>query len=637
MQELRSVHPLQAQLKAILNRPAVALLLFCCSALPAGRVLGQTTPEPAVIVINAANDATKGAAVRIDGEPAGSIPFRVTISPGRHLVQVGKRGYATFSKWVDVKSGEVLTIPAALEPKAPETGSLLVTADVTGLPVFIDGQQRGGTPLVVDGLTEGDHLIEIKSAGEGYREFSEVVRITAGQRTTVNAALRVAPDLGSLRVITNIPGAIVSLDGVDIGTAPAARGGLKPGEHVVMARADGYEPVEQTVSVVAGRERVVSIRLTTPSTGDARIMVRANVPDATVWIDGEDYGEPPITLQPAEFGTHTVVVRAPGHREVRRTCTVSQTRNCDVYAQLFPLGVPVRVEANVADARLFVDGESRGPLPWEGDLPAGDHQLEVRAPGYRSHVEDVDLVESQRIRLIQVILTPEGRGRVEDRRQSESERQQTFRDAVTNSAQPLPVGLTVLDLSGGWPYLVGFGLSTGLTDYLDIGVHVRTFGRLTDFGVTTKAGWRLARVFSAGAQLGIGGGVGPARNEMGRRPTNDFFLSLEGIASLHFPSAGAFSIFLAMDFNSDRWDFAGNDRDQLLPGVGRQNEVRFRLGASLDIVLSRRWNLWFIFEGIPAGDRRRVLGDVFGGGREDTRIYGRLGATFKFGTDQGGR
>ena len=111
-------------------------------------------------------------------------------------------------------------------------------------------------------------------------------------------------------------------------------------------------------------------------------------------IDGEDYGNPPITIEPAEFGTHSVVVRAPGFREVRRTCSVGPSRNCDIYAELNALGVPVRVEANVSGAQLFVDGEARGPVPWEGDLPAGAHQLEVRAEDYENHVEQIQLQKS---------------------------------------------------------------------------------------------------------------------------------------------------------------------------------------------------------------------------------------------------
>ncbi len=590
---------------------------------------------PGVVVITAGDEATSGASIRLDGKPAGNVPLRETLAPGRHLVQVGKRGFVTFSKWVDLESGEVLKIPVILKPKEAKTGSLLVSADVTGLPVFIDGQKRGATPLVVDGLAVGEHLVEIKSPGDGYRPFAETVTIVANQRVTIDASIRIAPDLGSLRVITNVPGAIISLDGADIGVSPAAKGGLTPGEHLVIARAPGYEPVEQTVTVVAGRERVVSIRFTTASTDVARILVRANVPDASISIDGQDYGTPPVTIEPAEFGTHTVVVRAPGYREVRRTCSVGPARNCEVYAELFPLGVPVRVEANVSDAQLFVDGELRGPIPWEGDLPAGSHRIEVRADGYHPHTEQVRLEKSMRVRLIQVILSAVTEPVSDRARDKEAKRKDELRNAVTHAGAPVPVGVAALDFSAGWPWLASLDLRTGLTEFLDIGLWVGTFGRLTDVAVMTKAGWRVGDNFSLGADLQIGGGVGPAQRDLmgASHPTNNFFISLDAIFSLHFPPRGAFSIWMAMDFNSDRWDFAGRDSDVVVAS-SRQNVVRGRLGGSLEIVVTRKWNIWLEVEGIVAGDQRRVLGDVFGGGRPDSKIYAQLGATFKFGSTE---
>ncbi|MFZ1864362.1 MAG: PEGA domain-containing protein [Polyangiales bacterium] len=606
---------------------ALGLLAACTRA-------SAQDDAPGVVVITAGDGATSGAAIRIDGEPSGNVPLRQTLAPGRHLIQVGKRGFVTFSKWVDLESGQVMNMPVTLHPRAPEapeTGSVLITADVPGIPVLIDGKRRGATPLVVDGLTEGEHVVEIQSPGEGYRTFSKVVTVEPGERTTVDAAIRITPDLGSLRVITNVPGAIVSLDGEDIGVAPAAKAGLQPGEHTVMARATGYEPAEQAVTVVAGRERVVSLRFTTASTDLARILVRANVPDATVTIDGEDYGNPPIMIEPAERGTHSVLVRAPGYREVRRACSVAPGRNCEVYAELNPLGVPVRVEANVPGTQLFIDGESRGPVPWEGDLTDGIHQLELHADGYQNYVEEIRLQKSSRVRLIQAIMTPNvvELGQKSDK---EAQRRDPLRNTVTHAGAPVPVGVATLDFSTGWPWLASLGLRTGVTKFLDVGVYVTTFGRLTDFSVSTKVGWKPTRNFSLGADFQVGGGVGPSETDMlGRHPTNNFFMSLDGIVSLHFPPRGSFSIWMALDFNSDRWDFAGSDSSMFVT-TSRQNLARGRLGGSLEIVVTRKWNIWLEVEGIVAGNERRVLGDVFGGGHSDALVYGQFGATFKFGT-----
>ena len=624
-------------MRGLLGVGSRSLVAFILGSVPVASAHAQE-PAPAVVVITAGDDVTAGAAVRIDGEPSGNVPLRKTVPPGRHLLQVGKRGFVTFSKWVTLRSAEVMNVPVVLQPQAPKTGSLLVNADVAGLPVLIDGVRRGGTPLVVDGLSEGEHVVEIRSPGEGYQPFSQVVVIEANERTTVDAAVRIAADLGSLRVIASVPGAIISLDGEDIGVAPAARGDLTPGDHVVMARASGYEPVEQTVTVIAGRERVVSLRFTTPSTEVPRILVRASVSEANITIDGVDYGSPPVTIEPAELGTHSIVVRAPGFREVRRTCSVGPGRNCEVYAELNALGVPVRIEANVAGAQLFIDGQPRGPVPWEGDLPDGSHTLEIRAEGYQTHTEQLRLQKSSRVRLIQVILGPAVTPVDEARRDKEAERADPLRNTVTHAGAPAPVGVLTLDISTGWPWLASVGMRAGLTKFLDAGIYVATFGRLTDFWLSTKAGWKVSRNFSLGGDLQVGGGVGPSRrDELGvGHPTNNFFINLDAIFSLHFPPRGALSIWMAMDFNSDRWDFDARN-SSIAVTSSRQNVVRGRLGGSVEFVVTRKWNVWIEVEGIVAGNRRRVLGDVFGGGRRDSLVYGQLGATFKFGSAKGNR
>ena len=115
-------------LLGVVVRSRFAVILFTSGVLSFGSAAQAAEQDPAVVVITAGDDATQGAAIRIDGEPSGNVPLRKTITPGRHLIQVGKRGFVTFSKWVTLSSAEVLNLPVVLQPQAPKTGSLLITA-----------------------------------------------------------------------------------------------------------------------------------------------------------------------------------------------------------------------------------------------------------------------------------------------------------------------------------------------------------------------------------------------------------------------------------------------------------------------------------------------------------------------------
>ena len=625
-----------------------------------------------VINVTAGNTAAEGAAVRVDGQPVGNVPFRAQVQPGRHLVQVGKEGHVTFSQWADLSGGQVLQLPVMLEPEAPRAGSLLVAGDVTGATVSVDGTPRGTTPTVIEGITEGEHDVQVVSPQPGMQPHTERVRIRAGERTVINPILRPAPvATGSLRVLVRPAdtGAIVSLDGEVIGEAPASKEQVPPGEHIVEARADGYEAAQQPVTIEGGSQRVLSITLTPIAGAPGRIVVNTNVDGASVSVDGEDRGAPPVVIEGASPGTHAIVVRAQGHQEHRETCSVGPGRNCEITANLRPVGTPVRVEANVEVAEFVVDGEVMGPVPWEGTLPVGSHNIEIRADGYRSYRAVVSLQPQSETRVFNAGLVGEGELTPEEVAEQATERRARHRQAVARSGAPLQDDIAVLDFSVGWPYIFELRMGIGVLPWLDAGIGLRTFFRVTEFEGRVKAGFRPVQQVSLGVQARIGGGIGVARDDtltdngmddtdIEKLSTNDFFFSLEALFTLHFLRAGNFTLWGAMDYHSDSWSWNGAnsdcryyrgcvDEDSMSDGdispdpaevdegsndviEGRQRVARFRLGGSLEFILSPSWNMWVSFEGV-FGEGRRVLGDILGVGKEDIEVYTRLGFTYKFG------
>ncbi|MCA9612260.1 MAG: PEGA domain-containing protein, partial [Myxococcales bacterium] len=342
-----------------------------------------TLPALGVITVTAGNGVTMGAAVKIDGQSIGNVPTTTEVQPGRHMVQVGREGFVTFTQWVEVAGGQVLTMPVLLEEEAPSTGSILVASDVSGATIVVDGQERGSTPSIVEGLTEGDHVVEVRSSEAGMQPFRQTVRVIATHRAVVNATLRPAPpEGGSLRVLANAPGAVIFLDGEALGEAPATSASVTPGEHIVEARAEGFQPLQQPVTIEQGRQRVISLELQRVALAPGRIVINANVPATTVLVDNEERGSAPVVIEELPAGTHAVIVRADGHREFRTTCETAPGQNCELNVELNVLGAPVRVSSNVRGAQLYVDDELVGPVPFEGDIPSGSHVIEVRAEGY---------------------------------------------------------------------------------------------------------------------------------------------------------------------------------------------------------------------------------------------------------------
>lgn len=621
------------------------------------------------IAISGGNDSSTGAAIRIDGVPVGNVPYSANVSPGRHMVQVGREGFVTFSQWVDLGPAQGLQLPVALEREAPQTGSVLVAADVSGAEVRVDGesQLRGTTPAFLENLAPGMHSIEVRAPSLPPK--TETVMVQTGQRAVLNVTLRpAAPTGGTLRVLANAPGARISVDGEVLGESPATKTNIAPGEHIVEAVAEGYERLMQTVTTEAGAQRVVSLEMHAQAMAPGRIVVNSNVAGAQVTIDGEDKGEAPVVIENAAGGGHAIVVAAQGYEEFRTTCEIRAGQNCEIEARLHPIGTPVLVTASVDGAELFVDGRSFGPTPYEGNLPVGQHQIEVRREGHTSFVSQIDLTASADRRAITATLRNVADERREADRVAEAQRRMLERrTAMITAAGPLPPELFVIGLSAGWPYLAEMRLGVGLTDFLEAGFTIRSmFGRATEFEGRVELSNRFAPQAAAGVAARIGGGIGPTYQgdcspsaspcpPMSIKldyPINTFSLSLEALFSLYFGTGASVTLWGSMDYYSDQYGWEERSSGKPLKvAVGsdlpeRDSALRFRLGGAMEFVLSRNWNFFGQIDGIlvDGNPNEPVPGDTTGVARRgtgrrmfgnwifnaDPELYLRLGFTYKF-------
>ena len=129
---------------------------------------------------------------------------------------------------------------------------------------------------------------------------------------------------------------------------------------------------------------------------------------ATVSIDGEEAGTIPFS-QDLLPGRHSVRVEREGFHPVTRWFEISggQTYASDV--SLRPLPPPtgeVLVAADISDATVYIDGEPSGSVPTIIELPPGEHAIEVRAEGFETFIQTVN-VESDSRATVTATLQPE--------------------------------------------------------------------------------------------------------------------------------------------------------------------------------------------------------------------------------------
>ncbi len=121
-----------------------------------------------------APDAVTPISVTVDGEPRGFLPVRVTgVTPGIHELEYSTIGQPTWEQTVRVPirgAVEVTAQPLRLPPTGViEVRSLNVessgTHEVSGAAVWIDGERRGETPVLLE-LPRGPHSVRAELHGE---------------------------------------------------------------------------------------------------------------------------------------------------------------------------------------------------------------------------------------------------------------------------------------------------------------------------------------------------------------------------------------------------------------------------------------------------------------------------------------
>lgn len=65
-------------------------------------------------------------------------------------------------------------------------------------------------------------------------------------------APKASPELGTLRIESDVPGAQVFIDRQFVGTTPMTAEGVKPGTHQLTLTSEGFEGIRQTVDVEPG-------------------------------------------------------------------------------------------------------------------------------------------------------------------------------------------------------------------------------------------------------------------------------------------------------------------------------------------------------------------------------------------------
>jgi len=278
---------------------------------------------------------------------------------------------------------------------ATHDGMLIVSTNPPGARLFVDGVERGVTPVTVT-LNAGPHALELR--GDGDPRLVPITMTAGAQMSQYIDLPKTAATLGHLQVRTEPAGARVSVDGIPRGTSPVTIGELAPGEHGVLLESD-LGSVKQTVTVEAGITASLMVPLGAPQGAPVSGWIAVSAPaDVQVFENTRLLGSSQSDRLMISAGRHEIEIvnETLGYRATR-TVQVAPGKVSPIKIE-FPKGT-IALNA-VPWAEVWVDGDKVGDTPIGNlQLAIGPHEIVFRHPdlGEQRHAAMITLAAPARL------------------------------------------------------------------------------------------------------------------------------------------------------------------------------------------------------------------------------------------------
>lgn len=268
-----------------------------------------------------------------------------------------------------------------------------------GAQVFIDNTLAGTIPMKSKELSSGEHNIKIVKML--YHPYSQTVLVKDGETSKVNPIL---PANYSEITITVDNEADIYINDEKKGSGYWS-GKLESGSYLLEAKKEGYRSTMQNIDISSAQSSL-NIQLTTPTPiyGEANITSTPTMSD--VYIDGSFMGQTPLYLPTILTGDHKILIKHDGFNDFSASIFIAENNNFPLNAVLDnKQSYIVRIDCNVRDAIVYIDGKKFGRIIDLTRLESGNHDITVEAQGYKNFIDKIN-TEAIKDKIYKIELEP---------------------------------------------------------------------------------------------------------------------------------------------------------------------------------------------------------------------------------------
>jgi len=198
--------------------------------------------------------------------------------------------------------------------------------------------------------------------------------------------------IGHLDVETDIDGATIAVDGVDVATTPLPDPiPLSAGTHLVEVHAPGRESARRAVAIAGLSTAHLAVELREAVVPRGSLQVTSSIPETTILVDGEEAGLSPLSSTlPLRAGPHVIEARRQGYRRETRTVDIEEGAEAELQFDMRrePAASPDhlgRLRIALPDAPFLVRIDGEQMLGVDLELPVGAHHVTIEVTDRRPY------------------------------------------------------------------------------------------------------------------------------------------------------------------------------------------------------------------------------------------------------------
>lgn len=188
---------------------------------------------------------------------------------------------------------------------APTPGSLKISSKPEGASVYLDGIEKGKTPLSLPKVTPGNR--EISVSIPEFDSLTKKVEVASNKETEIEFILGGTANLSSVPTKSQ-----VFIDGKQVGITPLSTERLSIGSHQVKFSKEKYQDKTITIIIERRQEKDINVRL---SAQKGSLSISSDPSGVDVYLNGELKGNTPLFLYGLPIGEYSIKLVKSGFDE----------------------------------------------------------------------------------------------------------------------------------------------------------------------------------------------------------------------------------------------------------------------------------------------------------------------------------